>query len=208
MGIVDVEREAAWILRSIGIDPEEVASPRYIAQCYSRRPVLEVPASEVWGRGEVEPLASGGYQILIREGLGPVDRAWTLCHETAEIHLARIGYRAEHFLDKEVVADGIAANLLMPRRRFLIAAVAEREDIPTLAYAFRVSETAVALRLGEAGAVPLAVIGPRVRVRGPAWHWPATESEMRALAAVDHPAYRRAPLNGGARVALFGLGTG
>lgn len=76
----------------------------------------------------------------------------------------------EHGLDAhdEDAANYLAAALLMPRCHFAAAVRALSYDIPEIARAFGVTQTAALLRLGEMGAVELSVVETpsRVYVRG------------------------------------------
>lgn len=124
--------------------------------------------------------------------LPPLYAAFAVGHELGHWLLTRHGYCGN---DDEAAADYLGAALLAPRRAFLRARRALGHDLPALANAFSMTETGVALRLGEALHVPLAVVSPaHVRVRGPeAWVWP-NEATVRRWARVAEPGLRKVRL--------------
>lgn len=139
------------------------------------------------------------WRIYVRCRL-PVPRLRAaVCHELAEWHLARVGYREP---DTEAVADAIAAAILTPRALF--AREARGRTWHQLARLFAVTESCVALREGEVRGTPLALITPaRVRVRGSEFAWP-DEASLRRLASGRLPAMlqRRRLRDESRRVAL------
>lgn len=120
------------------------------------------------------------WRIVIGRHLPPLYAHFAIAHELGHYLLRQHGYDGD---DEERAADFLGAALIAPRRAFLAARRAVGEDLPDLARAFGMTETAVALRLGEVCHVPLAVVAPQtVRVRGPEeWVWP-DESTLRRWA--------------------------
>lgn len=105
-----------------------------------------------------------GDTIWIPAGASEAEQRFATAHELGHWLLD------EHGLDArdEDAANYLAAALLMPRCHFAAAVRALSDDIPALAQAFGVTQTAALLRLGEIGAVELSVVRTpfRVYVRG------------------------------------------
>ena len=125
----------------------------------------------------------GESRIYVRSRLPVTRRNFAVLHELAEWHLEREDYQDE---DREDVADALAAGLLIPRQLFLRALRDDGSKFPSLARRFATTESLVALRLGEVTGEPLALVAPRLRVRGKDWSWPP-EEKLRQVAR------RRAP---------------
>lgn len=198
--IVDPDEEARAILERADVDDAEPPNPMRLALAVTGGRVLLVAPTEVWGLGEVSVGDDGELEILVAAGQSDLERAWTLAHEVAHVHLRRGGW-VGGYRESEDAADAIAAALLMPRRAFARATRQHgRRAFVGLADAFSVTETAAALRVGEVDRVPVAVIAPtHLRVRGPEeWAW-GTEEELRALARGGRPGLHRARLTDDAR---------
>jgi hypothetical protein len=126
--------------------------------------------------------------VCVKPGLSPQRAHFLICHEIAELHLGRIGYRES---DVELVADQLAAAILIPRGAYRAALQARGEAWGTIALDFYATETCAALRHGEVTGTPVAVVAPTlVRVRGGAWTWPSTDHEIRRLARRPGPGLR------------------
>lgn len=103
--------------------------------------------------------------ILVRPGLQPCRLAWSIAHELGEYILHRAAYREP---DAELVANGLAAALVMPRAHFARAYGSAGFDLEQLADGFCVPQSAAALRVGEVCDVPVALVTPtRVHRRDP-----------------------------------------
>lgn len=186
--LVDVEGEAAWLLRDFDRPP---GARRLVAHHLG---VAVMTVRGMRGRDAETFTFHGRQRIAVRGRLGPVALRWALLHELAEWHLGAIGYREP---DAEDAAEALAAALAAPRRAFLRAARhAPETRLPELAAAFAVTETCAALRVGEVLDVPLVVVAPhRCRVRGAPWGWPETEEQLRRLVKLPPwPGTRRVEL--------------
>lgn len=129
-------------------------------------------------------------RIYYRTKLTPRRRDFAVFHEIVEWHLARMGYEGE---DIEDVSDMGAACLLAPRQLFLRLVRDRGERFPALARELDATESLCALRLGETTGEPVALVAPRLRVRGGDFTWPA-EDELRRLASRRWPGVRKARL--------------
>lgn len=120
------------------------------------------------------------WRIVVGRSVPPLAALFAVGHELGHWLLRRAGYDGA---DEEQAADYLGAALIAPRRAFLRARRAFGDELPDLAEALALTETATALRMGEVERVPLAVVAPaRVRTRGPeAWVWPS-EPTLRAWA--------------------------
>lgn len=132
------------------------------------------------------------WRIAVASSL-PVEKAlFAIGHELGHYLLARAGYREP---DEEASADYLGGALLAPRPAFYAATRALGTNLCALAETFTMTETAVALRVGEVCRKPLAVVAPaRVRVRGPVeWVWP-DDMTIRRWAHRPRPGLRKVRL--------------
>jgi hypothetical protein len=174
---ISVERCARGLLRRAGYSDDETPGPVRIAHGLGLT-VLEVPADEVRGDGEVQ-----GDTLLVRWGLSRERFNWSIVHEVMEHHAYEVGHRFAHYLDKERWCDAGAAALLAPWRAFRRDIHSFGPEFAALARSYGLSPTAAALRFGECTGTPVAVIAPlSVRVRGVPRAW-GTIAEMRQAAA-------------------------
>lgn len=184
-----------------GLDPERPCVPRLArgllgADAIQRGPrPLHAPAALV--------RVGGAWRIILARSLPRLCAMFAVGHELGHWLLARHGYDSA---DEERAADYLGAALIAPRRAFLAARRALGEDLPALAEAFSMTETGVALRLGEVTGAPLAVIAPaRVRVRGPEeWVWP-DELTLRRWARRPVPGIRKTTLTDDPRRVMLGV---
>lgn len=126
---------------------------------------------------------NGRYTICLARRLRrkPLEALWCAGHEIAEAWYSspcRI-YLGE---DREQVMEATAAALTAPRPALRQAVRTFGFDIPRLAQIFRISEIGMALRLGEAGHLSVAVIGRIFTKRRGNWTLPE-DSELRKIAA-------------------------
>jgi hypothetical protein len=119
--------------------------------------------------------------IHIREGLTRHQLNHSTAHELGEWHLRTSGYAGP---DPEELVGRITAALCVPRRAFHAARRRLGENIPALSRAFGVSESLMALRIGECLGHSTALITKRrVRTRGRRRDWPETPEGWRELIA-------------------------
>lgn len=169
-------RPAESLLQSLGVtSPEEID--------------VEAIAWHVGAKVKYRPLSSCEARILghgdraiicVDEGKSAERRKFSVCHELGHWHHHRgrclacrsdeIGNRARgNALDPERVADGYAADLLLPR--YLIAPMAAQVSkwslarIRELAAPFGASTTATAIRLIEMDAIPGLLVSHRPKGR-------------------------------------------
>lgn len=196
--LVDVEAEAVRLLERLGFDS-------------ARAPYVEAVAAAAVGAAHVvttsRMFAPARYvpesdTIEVRASVGSMRRRWCLAHELGERALHLLAYQGE---DSEQLADGFAAALLVPGPALRAELRRSGRHLPTLARLFAVSQTIVALRLGEVTGSPLALVSPRwVKVRGEDFAWPG-EEELRAIASRREPpagVERRALTDAAGRVLL------
>lgn len=135
------------------------------------------------------------WRIYIRNDLHPKARRFAAMHELAHLEL---GLRAP-----ESHCDALAAALIAPRPAFERAVRDVGHELPALARCFATTESCVGMRLGEALAKPVALVGVDgdiLRVRGPAFDWPPA-SKLRAIAhGAAHSCLKRARLSDAPRV--------
>jgi hypothetical protein len=115
-------------------------------------------------------LFDGQRRIAVKKGL-PVACAQFFCgHELGHMLLEEEGYDDE---DTEACCDYLAAALVAPRPAIVSMQRTFGFDLASIAAEVGGSQTWAALRVGEVLRVPIAVIAPTVRVRGPEeWVWP------------------------------------
>lgn len=175
--MLDVEGDAALLLEAFSRPP----SAKALAEHHmGKGAIVRWPGRPGGPDAELVQI-DGRPRVAIRSHLDRIALRWAVCHEVAEWHLLRLDYRER---DIEAVAEALTAALVMPREDFR-AAMRElgRRDLRALAHEFMVTQTAAALRVGEAGFSPVAVVAPtHVHVRSDDdWAWPA-EPELRRLA--------------------------
>lgn len=172
---IDPDAIAARIMRDAGLLRSDVVSALELASRFlNTDSVLEVSPSEVWGYGQATPDG----RILVRECLHPHVRDFVILHEVAEIAVAREGIYFVDYLEKEHACDAIAGALIAPLEPFLDALEEYGLDLEALAVDFSTSQTAIALRYGEATTMPVRVLRPGLaRTRGRPYDW--TRATMR-----------------------------
>ena len=173
----DIEGIAEDIYRRAKLDPSEPADPhRIAAKLLGDDAIQIVRGGPLRGDGYLARVGSQ-WRIYVKAKLSNERRLWVLSHELAE-------YALRDVVDERIekLADAAAAAVLVPRRA-VRRAFRVPEDIPRLSSSLCVSGTLAALRVGEAGGPPVAVVAPaHVHVRGPeSWSWPS-ERELRGLA--------------------------
>jgi hypothetical protein len=196
----DYEAEAEALLTKNGFPIDEAPDVEYLACCelgfanvvtaYG----LQVPARARNGVIQVNPRASARR------------KRWLIVHELSEIRLQQALYMRA---DVEIVADRLAAAILVPRRALLAAVRIYGRHLPTLAAVFETTQTIISLRLGEVTGSSVALVTRRtVMFRGPEYVWPG----LRGLRGMAHgandlpPGIERLLLTDSVRVALVALG--
>lgn len=112
----------------------------------------------------------GKRRVAVKRGLPPHWAQFFCGHENSHILLEREGYVGD---DLEVCCDYLAAALIAPRPAIVSMQRTFGFDLASIAAEVGGSQTWAALRVGEVLGMPLAVIAPTVRVRGPEeWVWP------------------------------------
>lgn len=140
--------------------------------------------------------------ILTRPGLegDPPRLAWCIAHELGEYILQCADYREA---DAELVANGLAAAMLMPRPVFARAFAEHGYEVGVLAEEFCAPQSAVALRIGEVCDVPMALVTPTRVHRRDAFEQLPDDATLYLLARVPRvPApFRRVEITDVRRVA-------
>jgi hypothetical protein len=128
------------------------------------------------------------WRIYQRAKLDAIRDNWAIAHELGEWFLAQ---RGEDGPEREGIADGIAAAILVPRRSFQRALATQGPSLTALSSALGVTETLVALRVGEVVGTPIALVAPRrVRVRGAEFAWPEENALRQVANAQEMPGLR------------------
>ena len=173
-----VEGLAVAFYRRLGFDPSEPTSTVRLARTWLGAEAV------TRGRNMIALAATyvmhGQRRIVVRTSVAEDRRAFLIGHELAHGILAEENYTED---DEEEVADSLGAALLAPPPSVRAAIRVWGEDTRSeLAKHVRATETWAALRIGEVTHEPIAVVAPRVRVRGPeSWVWP-DEGTIRAWA--------------------------
>lgn len=167
-----IEAEAEGILRGAGFEPDDPPPIEQLAAAL-------VTVVEHRGLSAPARFVAALRELWVNPRLSPRRRAWAIAHELGERHLVRQRYVGD---DVEQRANAIGAALLVPAPALRRAVRDLGRRLPELAAVFGVTQSIVALRLGEVTGSPLAlVIDTRVAVRGEPWAWPAT-SQLVAIA--------------------------
>lgn len=188
MDIWDVEGNAAEMFDRASVDPKEPVGVGTMVRrllgkdglCFVRRSTIVTSVAKLCK-------VSGSFRIYAKRDAP--DLAFNIAHELAEWR-----YWDETDDHKESACDALAAAIVAPRPAFLRMLRLVGEDFAALAHAFKVSETSMALRLGETTDQPLVAITRNYHfVRGREWGWPA-EPELRRIASRGRQGIRRVRL--------------
>ncbi len=175
LSLWDVDVWQTEIYRRAGADPDEPLAPTALARALLGRDGVRVVPNGQIPRDAYLARVYDRWFICVRKGLSRERIRFAVAHELAE-HALR-GQVAE---DIEQACNAIAAAVLAPRRAFTRRMNEVGQDWEQLALPFGMTQTAAALRAGEAHDMPLAVVSKIVRVRGPeAFVWPAEETVRR-----------------------------
>jgi hypothetical protein len=86
------------------------------------------------------------WRVVVRRSV-PAPRArWLVCHELAEHHYLRLGYRGA---DVEARCDALGAALVLPRRLAQLAIREHAHRVSALARSLGVTQALALLRVGE-----------------------------------------------------------
>lgn len=168
----EIERTAERLLRAAGLGNGEIPAAEVIASRLLGGGVRAVP-EHVLRRDGALARVGAEWCVFVRSDLPKTKRAFTIFHEVGHWAIGRESTEAQ--------CDALAAAMLAPRDAFLAAVERHGFRLPRLARCFYTTESCVALRLGEATGLPLALVTPTaIRLRGSAYSWPS-ESRMREL---------------------------
>jgi hypothetical protein len=185
---MSVERCARTLIHRAGFRDHETPGPVRVARGLGLN-VLEVPAEEVCGDGEVQ-----GDTLLVREGLSAAGFAAAIVHELVEHHAYASRLRFGDVVAKERWCDSVAAAIIAPFEPFSRDALLVGPEFGALAISYGLTPTSAALRFGECTGRPIAVVAPQtVRVRGIPRSW-GTAEELRWAAEVDPGELKRTRL--------------
>lgn len=163
------------------LDPAHpVGSVRLAVALLGERCIRLAPRSELPGRGALvwpgrEPV------IHLRRDLNACQINHAVAHELGEWVLQLWRYKGT---EAEELAGRIGAALCVPRPAFHLARKELGSNLSELSHAFTVSESLMALRVGECLGYPTALITPRrIRTRGAPWKWPSRAQGWHELIA-------------------------
>lgn len=164
------------------LDPAHaVGSVRLAVALLGERCIRLAPRRELPGRGALVWLGREPV-IHLRRDLNPCQINHAVAHELGEwvLHLWR--YKG---VDAEELAGRIGAALCVPRPAFHLARQElGSSNLSELSRTFTVSESLMALRVGECLGYPTALITPRcIRTRGRPWQWPSSRQDWRNMIA-------------------------
>src|SRR5690348_6034800 len=184
------------IIAAANLQSHRAPSPRAIARALPWvASIKTVGATEVWGTGQSDRRPDGRWDILLCEGQPSYREGFALCHELAEIELARLGIVVGEHARKERLCDEIAAAILMPRPWFERTLREHGESYADIARVHQQTETAAALRCAEVLERELAVVTPRkVYRRGPVVTLPEEPAALRRIVRERMPGVRRVRL--------------
>lgn len=161
-----LEGAAEQVLRSAGADLYRAVSILALARHVlgadariERVPGRALPAGAQATIGRV----GNQVRLFVRHGLDGATERFALGHELAHHVLGHPKELRTQALEDD--ADYVAACLVVPRPALRVARLELGDDLVALADLFQASQTAIALRLGEAGALPAVVVVAPAAVR-------------------------------------------
>jgi hypothetical protein len=165
-----LEADAVLAYQRAGLDPAEPVSTAKLARLLFGPDVIARLPGVLGTRPACTAWLHGQPRIVVKRNLTPEQVQHAVGHELAHLLLGR---RCAAELSLELACDYLGAALIAPRPAVVAMHRALGLDVRAVAGELVVTQTCAALRLGEALTLPLAAIGPRVRVRGPEEHmWP------------------------------------
>jgi len=173
----DVEDVAAQVYEMAGADPDDPPGPVALADAIGIE-IRPAKARSLWGDAELCRV-NASHVIYVPPRLPPARLGYAIAHELAELVLKLREMREDGI---EQLANAAATAILAPRRLFIHQLKITRDDIAIVARCFVATESAIALRIGEARGDAIALVSPKlVRLRGGEFVWPAA-NEIRKLA--------------------------
>jgi hypothetical protein len=169
------------IYRRARLDPARiVGSVRLAVALLGERCIRLADRRELPGRSALA--WAGRHPVIhLRRDLTPRQVNHAVAHELGEWLLRTWRYRGR---EAENLAGRIGAALCVPREAFHVAWQDVGDDLSELSRAFTVSESLIALRIGECIGYPTALVTPRrILTRGFPWKWPTAREDWRALVA-------------------------
>jgi hypothetical protein len=164
--LADVEGDAALLLREARIeDDEPVPVAKLCRSLIGEGPMLTRSGPEACCIRVRER-----WRVCVRSFVAPARARWLVCHELAEYHYARTGYRGA---DVEARCDALGAALVVPRRLMLSAMGVHSHRVHSLARSLGVTQALALLRVGEVSGRPVMLERrPGVRLsRGEEFIW-------------------------------------
>ena len=174
--LADIEGDADLLLRLYKIDDTEPLDVlRLCRRMTGHAPFMTRTGPEA--KLSTEP--NGTRRVCVRFGTYPPRATWLACHELAELHYDRIGYRGD---DVERRCDALGAALACPRRALLAATKRYQHRVHLLAKALGTTQSLALLRIGEVDRRPVLLSRTAgLIVRGASFVWPANDELDRAL---------------------------
>jgi hypothetical protein len=153
---MDLEAIAERMYRRAGFPTNQPAAPLHLAGKLLGWDALRE------SRAPRSPVVLDGQHLVLRPGVSAGRRSWHVARALAQWAMQRLK------LDpSELAIDSLAACLRTPRQAFAPIALATGPAFSDLAEAFRISESAAALRFAEVTRTPLVLRTPvSVRMRG------------------------------------------
>jgi hypothetical protein len=150
-----IEGEAEYVLRSAGLDDFVRVPVRPAVEAVLGRGALRFVSKREL-RGVAELGSDGGRTVIrVAHGLPIAAGRFAAAHELGHAVLDHNARRDEQI---EAEADRFVAALLMPWRALHYLRAELGDDLEALAGTFLVTQTAVALRLGEVGEVAASIV--------------------------------------------------
>lgn len=162
----DAEGIAQWIYDRAGADMGDPPDPVDLAKALGIR--VEYAAGATVGNDAVLSRQDGIWTIRLTRGAPAARLRFALGHELGEW-----ACRERHEETIEALCNAVSAAVLLPRPVFRAAIAHFGQDLPSIAAAFRTTETCAGLRVGEVTDRPMLLVSPsEVRARGEEWAWP------------------------------------
>ncbi len=168
----EIRGEVCRMYEDVGLDLLLPPGGMAVGRAHQARYRLDIQlALELERRSCLVENDDGSHTILLSSALSPLARAWKVVHEVWEFRLGplpapqgRLPYRL-HDLERQV--DQLVVETLVPEAALRHTYREIGQDLPALAEHFGVSQKVLALRLGEALGLPVALYqaGDRRRAR-------------------------------------------
>lgn len=166
---------------SAGLDPSTApGAPRLAVAVLGGSCIRPVARDEMPGNALLQR-AGTRWVIYVREGLDASQLNHAIAHELGEWFLRCRGYVEA---DVEELSGRVAAAVCVPSLAFSAAYASVGDDLPRLSRSFCVSQSMMALRIGECVGTSTALVTKHVvRTRGEPNDWPTTRDGWVALVA-------------------------